>query len=222
MKIGIMQPYFLPYIGYFQLIDSVDIYVNLDHVAFMKGSYMTRNILKNETKINVNVIRGSQNKKCNEIYVNLEDNYISKFKKTLSNLYFKEINYEEIMDGIINPEFIPKRITISEFNLNLIKRICKYLEIKTDIIETSEGLTSLKKGEGLKEISKIFKAEHYINAIGGRVLYDKENFKKDGITLNFIEMGDIIFDKKYNSILDILFRYEKKSIINEIKKYNFV
>ena len=53
--IGIMQPYFFPYIGYFQLIQSVDSYVNLDHVAFMKRSYMTRNVLKNEIPISIPV-----------------------------------------------------------------------------------------------------------------------------------------------------------------------
>ena len=62
-----MQPYFFPYIGYFQLIHCVNTYVNLDHVSFMKRSYMTRNILKNNTPINVNVWGASQNKKCNEI-----------------------------------------------------------------------------------------------------------------------------------------------------------
>lgn len=222
MKIGIMQPYFFPYIGYFQLIDAVDIYVNLDHVSFMKGSYMTRNILKNETRININVIKGSQNKKCNETYVNFNDNYINKFKKTISNIYSKEKNYQEIIEEIINPEFKSTDITISKFNLNLIRRICKYLEIKTNIIETSESLTFLKKSEGLKEIAKIFQSNHYINAIGGKMLYDKNDFNKDGIILNFIEMGDVNFDKKYNSILDILFRYEKNYIKNEIKKYNLV
>ena len=50
--VGIMQPYFFPYLGYFQLISSVDTYVNLDHVSFMKRSYMTRNKLKNGVSIN--------------------------------------------------------------------------------------------------------------------------------------------------------------------------
>jgi hypothetical protein len=49
MKVGIMQPYFFPYFGYFQLINEVDVYVNLDHVSFMKRSFMTRNKIKNET-----------------------------------------------------------------------------------------------------------------------------------------------------------------------------
>ena len=53
MKIGVMQPYFFPYLGYFQLINEVDVYVNLDHVSFMKRSYMTRNTLKNNVAINI-------------------------------------------------------------------------------------------------------------------------------------------------------------------------
>lgn len=44
-----MEPYFFPYLGYFQLISAVDTYVNLDHVSFMKRSYMTRNKLKNQS-----------------------------------------------------------------------------------------------------------------------------------------------------------------------------
>lgn len=220
--IGIMQPYFFPYIGYFQLIDCVDTYVNLDHVSFMKRSYMTRNKIKNDITINVSVWNGSQNKKCNEVYVNFENNYVSKFLKTLENLYSKEPNYETILDKIILPEFIDRDITISKFNIDLIKRICEYLEIKTKIIDTSEGLTQLKKGDGLKEITKNLNDDFYVNAIGGQSLYDKEDFKKDGIVLNFIKMDDVNFDNKYASTLDLLFRYEKEHIKKELKKYTLI
>ena len=217
-----MQPYFFPYIGYFQLIHCVDTYLNLDHVSFMKRSYMTRNTLKNNTTINVNVWKASQNKKCNEIYVNFENNYIPKFLKTLENLYSKESHYEIILNEIILPEFIDRKITISKFNLNLIKRICNYLDIKTKIVDTSENLTKLKKGEGLKEITKHFNSKSYINAIGGQSLYNKEDFKNDNIELNFIEMGNVVFDNKYTSILDLLFRYNKEYIKEEITKYKLI
>ena len=217
-----MQPYFFPYIGYFQLIHCVDTYVNLDHVSFMKRSYMTRNTLKNNTTINVNVWKASQNKKCNEIYVNFENNYIPKFLKTLENLYSKESHYEIILNEIILPEFIDRKITISKFNLNLIKRICNYLDIKTKIIDTSENLTKLKKGEGLKEITKHFNSKSYINAIGGQSLYNKEDFKNDNIQLSFIEMGNVVFDNKYTSILDLLFRYNKEYIKEQIRIYKLI
>ena len=217
-----MQPYFFPYIGYFQLIHCVDTYVNLDHVSFMKRSYMTRNTLKNNTTININVWKASQNKKCNEIYVNFENNYIPKFLKTLENLYSKESHYEIILNEIILPEFIDRKITISKFNLNLIKRICNYLDIKTKIINTSENLTKLKKGEGLKEITKHFNSKSYINAIGGQSLYNKEDFKNDNIQLSFIEMGNVVFDNKYTSILDLLFRYNKEYIKEQIRNYKLI
>ena len=217
-----MQPYFFPYLGYFQLIHCVDTYVNLDHVSFMKRSYMTRNTLKNNTTINVNVWKASQNKKCNEIYVNFENNYIPKFLKTLENLYSKESHYEIILNEIILPEFIDRKITISKFNLNLIKRICNYLDIKTKIVDTSENLTKLKKGEGLKEITKHFNSKSYINAIGGQSLYNKEDFKNDNIQLSFIEMGNVVFDNKYTSILDLLFRYNKEYIKEQIRNYKLI
>jgi len=222
MKIGIMQPYFFPYIGYFQLIHCVDTYVNLDHVSFMKRSYMTRNVLKNNTPINVNVWGASQNKKCNEIYVNFENNYISNFLKKLENLYSKESNYDIILNDIILPEFINREVTISELNLNLIKRICNYLDIQTKIINTSNGFTTLKKEKGLKSIIKQIGSNVYINAIGGQSLYNKEDFKNDNIELNFIKMGNVDFDNKNSSILDLLFRYDKSHIQKQIVNYKLI
>ncbi len=219
-----MQPYFFPYLGYFQLISAVDTYVNLDHVSFMKRSYMTRNKLKNGVSINLNVYGGSQNKKCNEIYVNFSNNYITKFLKTLHQLYSKDVNYQIVLNEIILPEFVDREITISEFNLNLIKKICDYLEIKTKIINTSSIFndTNLKKGEGLKSIIKQLNYKNYVNAIGGQSLYDKEDFKKDGIELNFIEMGEVDFDDRYSSILDLLFKYDKEFIKNQITRYKLI
>ena len=217
-----MQPYFLPYIGYFQLIDSVDIYVNLDHVSFMKRSYMTRNVIKNNIKINVNLHSASQNKSCREIYVNFENNYIDKFKKTLSQIYSKSINYDLINDEIINPCFINKEITISDFNFNLVRKISEYLLIDTKFIDSSFGLTDKKKGDGLIEITRVLGGDIYINAIGGQDLYQKEYFKDHYIELQFIKMGDIGFDNPYISILDLLYTKPKEEIIKEIKNYKLI
>lgn len=218
--IGIMQPYFLPYIGYFQLIDAVDTYVNLDHVSFIKRGYMTRNTI-NGQPIRISVKSASQNKKCNEIFVNLDEKYIEKFKKTLNFLYKKSNNYE-LVTNMILPIFHKKEQTISEFNLNLIKIVCDYLDIKTKIVDSSEGLTDLKREFGLIDIANHFEDTIYVNAIGGKSLYSKDDFKKNGIELKFIEMGDVNFDNKYTSILDLLFKYDKEYIKNELKKYTLV
>ncbi len=222
MKIGIMQPYFFPYIGYFQLIHAVDVYVNLDHVSFMKRSYMVRNTLKNNTGINVNVYNGSQNKKCTEVEVNFENKYIDKFYRTLHILYSKSPQYQNILDNIITPEFINRKMSISQFNLGIIKQICSYLNIQTKILDSSEGMTQLKKGDGLKEIITKLGGKNYINAIGGQKLYNKEDFASQGINLNFIKMEDVEFENKYASILDILFTYPKEHIQHQLVKYTLI
>jgi len=222
MRVGIMQPSFFPYIGYFQLIHAVDTYVNLDHVSFMKRSYMTRNTLKNNININVNVYKGSQNKCCDEVLVNFENKYIDKFNKTLQLLYAKSSYYSEIMSNIIIPEFIDRKISISQFNISIIKRICLYLDIQTNILNTSKGMTELKKGEGLKEITSKLGGDKYINAIGGQALYNKEDFKQKNIDLYFVKIGDVEFDNKYSSILDLLFTYPKEHIQQQLLKYTLI
>jgi hypothetical protein len=222
MKVGIMQPYFLPYLGYFKLIDSVDVYVNLDQFSFMKRSYMVRNVLKNDTKININVYDSSQNRKCSDTLVNFENDYIPKFKKTIHHLYSKTKNYELVLEEIINTNFIGEEQTISQFNFNLIKSICDYLDIKTKLVHTSENLTPQKKENGLVDIVNYYSGNTYINAIGGIKLYTKDFFKKKSIDLYFIKSGDLNFENPNRSILDLIFLYDKNKIKDELKNYTLI
>jgi len=219
MTVGIMQPYFFPYIGYFQLINAVDIYVNLDHVSFMKASYMTRNTLKNNVQMSVPVIGGSQNKKCNEVIVKSDDKFIINFPKTIHHLYSKEENYKNIVQQIFTTDPNSLGYSISQINLFYIKRICEYLDIKTKIIDSSEGLTVKKKNEGLQDIVKYFKGNTYINAIGGQSLYNKENFASQNIDLKFIKNKS---ELPTTSILDLLFKYDKSFIKQELNNYELI
>lgn len=227
ITIGIMQPYFFPYIGYFQLINAVNLYVNLDHVSFMKRSYMVRNKIKSDAQINIPVINGSQNKKCTEVNVLLNEDWFNKFEQKLSYLYKKDEYYSDVIDNIIHPWkneilSIGDNVSISNFNFTSIKYVCDYLNIKCDFITTSCGITDRKKNEGLQDIVKHFNGNKYVNAIGGQKLYDKEDFNLNDIELNFIKMGDVNFDNPYNSILDILFRYPKNTIIKELNNYTLI
>ena len=120
---------------------------------------------------------------------------------------------------MIFPIFDNFNQTISKFNLEIIKTICNYLDITTKIVNTSEGITDLKREFGLMDITKKFNDTTYVNAIGGKNLYSKDVFKESGIDLKFIEMGDVKFDNKYASILDLLFKYDKEYIKKELKKY---
>lgn len=227
MKISTHQPYFFPYIGYFQLINASDIFVNLDHVSYMKRSYMTRNILKNNTEINIPVIGASQNKSCREVYADCTDKWFEKFSKTLDLLYKNEENYCNVMDEVLGPwcesikwyEKEYKNVPISIFNRTGIDLIVKYLDINTGIVVTSESLTTQKREKGIQDIVKQCNGTHYINAIGGQKLYSKLDFSSQGIQLNFIKSTSKLPN---TSILDILFRYPKEQIKAELNKIELI
>lgn len=224
MKIGIMQPYFFPYIGYFQLIHAVDTYVNLDHVSFIKRSYMTRNTVKNQVSISIPIKNASQHTSCLYTEVDLNEQYILKFKKTLHHLYSKSKFYNTIMDDIINPEFVVSPRTISDFNFSIIQRICNRIGIHTTVVSSSSkfNVEHLKNQHMIKEIVLKLNGNHYINAIGGQTLYDKEFFEQDKININFIKMENVEFENPYSSILDILFRYDPEHINKQLNRYTFI
>ena len=103
MKVGVMQPYFLPYLGYFQLIDSVDSFVFFDDVNFIKKGWINRNsiLLNNEAhKFTIPLIKASQNKLINEIYLfdylAWRNSFISKIEVS----YKSAPNYSNILDLI--------------------------------------------------------------------------------------------------------------------------
>lgn len=215
-----MQPYFYPYIGYFQLIHAVDTYVNLDHVAFMKRSYMTRNVLQNNVVFNVQVNKGTQNQTCNKTTVNFEHGHIQSTLKTIRFLYSKSERYEEIMESLVVPVFYERYATISSFNLEIIKRVCQYLNIKTNILDTSEGLSAGLRGEKeLIHISNTLDGKTYINAPGGQKLYSKSNFLNEGLELKFITMKDVDLKNPYLSILHQAFQYPKEHLIKQVTNY---
>lgn len=222
MRIAVMQPYFFPHIAYFQLISSVDIYVNLDHVSFMKRSFMVRNRIKNDTRINIEVIGASQNKAINQVYVGVSDIYIKKFIKTIEFNYSKYKNYEVIMHTILKPIFEFDSKTISQFNLDIIKTICYYLEIKTKIVDTSSGITDKKFDDGLIDIVKNMGGKTYINALGGVNLYNKEYFNRFDLNLMFLKSKVTDIEDSNVSILDILFSYDKELIQHQLSKYELI
>ena len=219
-----MQPYFFPYLGYFQLIDAVDVYVNLDHVSFMPRSYMTRNTIKNDITVNVPVLDGSQNKKCNEVKTNLTEQYVAKFFKTLQHQYSKSINYELVMEELVKPFFILEEKTISKFNIDIIKKICNILDIKTKIVESSAKFEylELKREHGLVSIVNQLNSDIYVNAIGGQKLYSKEFFQTNNINLFFLKMEELDFQNQYASILDLLFVENHEKIKEQLKRYTLI
>lgn len=231
MKLGIMQPYFFPYIGYWQLINAVDKYVVYDDVTYIKGGWISRNnILLNNSKhmLTLPLVSPSSFKKINEIDITKEIKMKEKVIKTIKTAYLKAPYYKDIIPFI--ERLFDSNTNIATLNYNAILEINNYLEITTEVLLSSaiEKDNSLKGQDKVLHINKVLGADIYINAIGGKKLYSKDKFEEKNIKLFFLQTGDIKY-KQYNdefisdlSIIDVLMFNDKKKIQDFLNNYTLI
>jgi len=229
MKLAIMQPYFFPYIGYWQLISAVDTFVIYDDVDFIKQGWVNRNnILGGNSKhrISLQLIGASSFKLINEIFVGHNSH---KLLKTIAHTYKKAPYFEEVFPMI---EYILKNEekNLALFLLFSIQKVCNYLEIKTTLLVSSE----LRKNNDLRGQSKVLdicsllRADQYINAIGGQELYQKKVFSQKNIGLSFIRCDSVEyqqFDVPFIpnlSIIDALMFNDKKDVKLCLTKFELI
>lgn len=220
MKIGVMQPYFMPYIGYWQLMNYVDKYVIFDDVNYINRGWIDRNrilINKQAQYIGLPVVGKSQNKLINEINVNTDKKLIEKVIKTVELSYKKSKYFEDVF-----PLFC-EIMRNDEKNLALflkdsILQIAKYLDINTEFFLSSniEKDNSLKGQDKILQICKKLNGTEYINAIGGQELYSKELFSDNGLKLSFLKTSSIEYNQTSSSfepnlsIIDVLMNCSKE------------
>lgn len=227
MKIAIMQPYFLPYIGYWQLINAVDKFVLLDDVNYINRGWINRNrILVNgkENFITIPLIKVSQNKKINEIEISSDIKWKKSLVKTIEFNYKKAKYYSEVNEILLSCINCDKSNLTEYINYSLV-RISDYLEIKTEFVASS----TVYENENLKAEDRIIdiclkeRASDYINPIGGTDLYSIEDFKQKNLNLYFLKTMNIEYLQIKNSfvpwlsIIDVLMfnsKYEVKKMLN--------
>jgi len=234
MKIGIMQPYFFPYIGYWQLLNYVDKFVVYDNIQYEKKGWIKHNRIKldgKDYKIGVTLKKDSD-------YLDVVDRYISddydkeriKILNVIKQGYKKTLYFEEVYP------YIEKIIMYEEKNLfkYLYYSICiikEMLDIKTEIVISSTINIDhkLKSEKKVIALTKALNGDIYTNPIGGTELYSFENFTNEGIKLEFLKADNIEYDQPigafipYLSIIDVLMNngIEKtKDLLNRYKIYD--
>jgi hypothetical protein len=230
MTIAIMQPYLFPYIGYWQLINTVDTFVIYDNIQFSKKGWFHRNnILLNDkqTLFSIPLKKDSDTLDVVGRYVSDNaDKEITKIIRQIENAYKKAPYFDE-MFPIIEEIFLNQEKNLFEYIYNSVKVICKYLDIETTIIISSKIDIdhSFKAQDKVIAINKKLDAKKYINPIGGTELYNHEMFRKENIELSFLQ-SDVPEYKQfknefvpYLSIIDILMFNSKEEIKVMLEKY---
>lgn len=230
MRLAIMQPYFMPYIGYFQLINAVDKFVIYDDVNFINKGWINRNYiqLNGEKKLfTIPLIKASQNKLIKEIEIVPDEKWKIKFLSLIMHAYKKAPYYNEAY-RLLEEIIYCKNRNISKFLVHSITQVLKYLEIQTELIQTSSKYlnNNLKDQKRILNICQIENATQYMNPIGGIELYDKKLFQEHGIKLSFLESKNIEYtqydniDIPYLSMIDLMMFNSKEEIVAFLNKYN--
>jgi len=228
-----MQPYFFPYIGYFQLLYAVDEFVIYNKIKFTKKGWINRNrILVNGKSqyITLPLKKGSDSLPVDQRF--LADKWLNDKKKLFNRIYEsyrKSPYFEEVYSLLENC------LNFSDDNLfNLIYHslaiIKGYLKIGTPLIISSTiPLDDQLKAEKLViQICKARKTDTYINPIGGVELYDKSNFKKEGIDLFFLKSKEFTYKQYDNkfvpwlSIIDVMMFNSSENILRLLKQYTLI
>ena len=246
-----MQPYFFPYLGYFQLIKAVDEFILYDKVAYIKKGWMNRNrigvVNDMDRMIVVPVVNASSNKLIQEVRIDNSQNWAEKILQFIFFNYKKSKHFDEVYSLVENLLFNDYEY-ISELNAATTIGVARYLGISTSIISDTSCFADMeisleketyneffigevvpeRKTARVIEICRKENASTYVNPIGGTELYDKGVFRSYGVDLEFVKMRNVVyphFTKEFVpglSIIDVLFQNGKEKTKSLLDEYDLV
>ena len=191
MRLAIMQPYFLPYLGYFQLMSAVDKIALLDDANFINGGWVNRNRIAVQGEphwLTLPLAKASQNRLINEIEIVDDPVWKRKTLRTLE-LSYQGAPFADQILPLLSELLQEARGSLSAFLFYQLRRLGDYIGIPTEIEQTSakypkEGLTGQRR---ILDICVREGASTYVNLPGGRSLYDAKVFASTGIELLFLD-----------------------------------
>lgn len=231
MRLGIMQPYFFPYLGHFALIAAVDEWIVFDVTQYTRKSWINRNRVLHPKQgwqyISINLQNSSTHIRISEAKVaDLPEQEQSVLGKV--SHYAKHAPYYRQVCEIVRSSFAGAAgDSLVSLNVAGLRTVCEYLGLPFRYRICSEleiePPGDLRGGQWAPWLSGRLSADVYINPVGGRELFDASDFTREGVTLQFLEFKPFIYDTpRYSfeaglSILDVLMWNRPDTIVQGIR-----
>ncbi len=195
MILGVMQPYFYPYLGYFELISRTDKWVVFDIVQYNPKSWMSRNRILHPSKgwqyINVPVQKKERGTLLKETVVIDPPGALSRILSQLDHYKKKAPHYLEVIELIKRGFEEARSRKLVDINVSTLSVICEYLEIQFNWTLCSEMELNFdnidRAGHWALEISEQLGATEYLNLPGGRELFNPDLWRHRGIKLHILD-----------------------------------
>lgn len=187
MRVGIIQSSYFPWRGYFDFIDSVDLFIIYDDVQYSKNGWRNRNRLKTPGGLRwITVpVRGRSSKQLiQDTPIDYREDWRRRHKGLFKEAYEHAPFFEEAL-SLLNGLNDAEDKTISELNIRLIKLVCAYLEITTPIKLSSEWMLEGAKTDRLLDLLRQVKAKTYLSGVSADEYLEKDKFRHAGIQLEY-------------------------------------
>jgi hypothetical protein len=219
MIVAVHQPQYLPWLGYFDKIASVDVFVLLDNVQYKKNEWQNRNRIKTTSgpqwlTVPVTYRFGQR---INEVLINNRESWQKKQKQAMSTNYRKSPHWEGISSSL-EEVFERSWERLADLNIFAVRRLAEILGISTPIYIASK-LHAFPEDpdERLIEIARHFGADAYLAGSGGRDYMNLDKFDKKRIKVHFQQYQHPVYKQLFGdfvpfmSVIDLLFNHGKDS-----------
>lgn len=221
-----MQPYFFPYIGYFQLIAAVDVFVVYDNIKYTKKGWINRNrLLQNGKAVTFSLPLKGDSDNLDVCERRLAESFDrKKLLNQIRGAYGRAPHLEDTM-RLVEAVVCHGEENLFGFLNHSIRQTCAHLGIETDIRVSSDiAIDHAQKGQDrVLALCQALDATTYVNASGGTDLYSKDAFRDKGVDLHFIRSRPFEYPQfgdefvPWLSIIDVLMFNSAESIRNTIQ-----
>jgi hypothetical protein len=220
MIVSVHQPQYLPWLGFFDKIDRADVFVLLDTVQFKKNEWQNRNKIKTAQGwqwLTVPVMY-KYPQLINEVAINNGVNWVHKQRQAVLSNYKKAAHYDFLEEFFEDLFSLPWK-SISELNIDVVKKLAKILGISTPIHIASDLVEFPNDpDERLIAITRHFGADTYLAGAGGRGYMDLGKYEKNGIKVIFQDFIHPVYNQLFGefepfmSVVDLIFNHGGKSL----------
>jgi hypothetical protein len=194
MIVSVMQPYFFPYLGYFQLVRAADVFVSYDRVQFVRHGWMNRNRILGDAApmwFTLPIVRSNHGLPiCANQYADPDGAERQRLLRKLHNQY-RRAPYFDATLAVVEPLLLNPDDNVASYNLHALRGLCAHLGIRTRI-EVSSALPAAPDARGedaVIDLCRHLGARTYVNPVGGTALYSRRAFADAGLELRFIGAG---------------------------------
>lgn len=187
MRVGVIQSSFIPWRGYFDFIASVDVFVFHDDLQYTKGDWRNRNKIKTPKGIEWLTVP-VHHKTVSQLICETEIDNSSRWKQKHIRQWQEHYRQAPYLNEVL--ELLAdigecQDLTITQLNLKLIRRICKYLNIPTPMMLSSELSLTGSKTDRLIDLLQKLDATTYLSGPSADAYLDKKAFRRHGISLEY-------------------------------------